>query len=158
MAREIPLTRGLVAIVDDDDYDRLTDHSWHAHKTKAGWYARSFAGYMHRLVVEAVSGEEVDHQNGNGLDNRRSNLRRCSHSLNVVNRTYARSVSPYRGVHQQRTRSGAPSRWVARVTLNGITHRKFGFLTAEEAARAYDAMAVHLHGPFAQLNFPEVVQ
>lgn len=158
MTQRIELTGGHVAMVDNDDFAWLSTAKWYATECNGHIYARSWWRgenvYMHRLILGAGPGQEVDHDNGVKLDNRRANLRLCTHSLNIVNRAYERSVSPYRGVYQQRSRRGTPGRWVARVTLAGKTHRSGGHLTPEAAAHAYDVMARAHHSEFARLNFP----
>src|ERR1035437_8429020 len=98
MTREIPLTMGQVALVDDEDYDWLMSQGkWHALKRTHGtaYYAmravrKPGGGYshqcMHRILMDAPKGIEVDHINGNGIDNRRANLRTATHLQNSSNK------------------------------------------------------------------------
>lgn len=93
--REIQLTKGYVAIVDDDDYEYLSQFRWFALETRndrvyatrhtpRNKYTRSTI-YMHREITNALRGIHVDHWNGNTLDNRKLNLRLCTHSQNMCN-------------------------------------------------------------------------
>ena len=159
MTREIPLTRGYVALVDDDDFALVGAVKWHALVTRSGRvYAkrsvRAPDGYrdvlMHRVLMGATPGVEVDHIEGVGLDNRRANLRLASHQQNLCNRTHpTRSRSGYRGVAPHRD-----GRWRAYVNAHGRQHAVGVFSSAEEAARARDAAAIRLSGEFATRNFP----
>lgn len=149
----VPLTEGYVAIIDTVDCDRVAQYTWCAQSDTHRVYARARVNgafvRLHRFILYAPPGVDVDHINGNGLDNRRSNLRVCSHSQNMSNRARPSSNSSgYKGV----SREG--SRWRAYVTTDG--HRMYlgTFDRPEDAARAYDNAASRLHGEFSQLNFP----
>lgn len=156
MTVTIPLSRGQVAIVDDMDA-RLAAHSWSAHPCNRGtggfYAARSERGttvYMHRVILGAPKGLLVDHINGDGLDNRRANLRLATHSQNLMNRTTT-SSSGFRGVEA----TGRIKRpWVAIINEGPVAIRIGVFETVEEAARAYDREAAARFGEFAKLNFP----
>lgn len=91
----IPLTKGKHAMVDDRDHKRLSKHKWSACFSGWGYYAvRMEAGrriYMHREIMKTPKGKETDHLNGDGLDNRRKNLRVCTRSENGSNRPYLAS-------------------------------------------------------------------
>jgi hypothetical protein len=102
---------------------------------------------MHRLLLSVES--EIDHANGNGLDNRRCNIRPATRSLNLANRASPGSRSGFRGVTPANQKNG---RWVARIKINGKTHFLGTFDTPEEAARAYDARARLAFGDFARTN------
>lgn len=88
--RVIPLTKGQLAVVDDEDYARLSKHKWSASFNGWGYYAvRVKDGkriYMHREIMRTPKGKETDHRNGNGIDNRKKNLRICTRSENGANR------------------------------------------------------------------------
>ena len=148
----VDLTNGGFALVDDDDLDLLDGVSWRHVREGLSIYA--IAGRrlrMHRLILDAPDGVMVDHRNGNGLDNRRSNLRLCTNSQNQANRQKRSSGSaPYRGVtwHKQ------AGKWQAAVKVGGKNLYLGLFHSAEAAGRAYDAMALEHFGEFAVLNFP----
>jgi hypothetical protein len=108
--------------------------------------------YLHRLIVEAPSGSDVDHINGDGLDNRRCNLRVTDRSQNMANQRRPAGTSGYRGVRQ--SNGGRCKPWTAILTVNGQAIRSCGHPTAEAAARARDAMALEHFGEHAVLNFP----
>lgn len=149
---QVALTRGMVAIIDDADIALVAESSWSASAAKQTFYAkakikgRTYS--MHRIVLDAKPGEIVDHINGNGLDNRRANLRIVSASLNAANCRRRISRTGFRGVEP----SGAL--FVARYSLRGQRHKVGPFDSAEAAARAYDAAMLASHGSGVPLNFP----
>lgn len=161
MTREIPLSKGLVALVDDADYDYIVAAGpWHAAgRPEQGLYAvhtqyvppDTFrAIYMHKLLVQGAM--RVDHINRNRLDNRRSNLRPATDSQNSSNRRQrSDSNQPYKGIRRDK------NAWVATITARGETRHLGTFPTPEEAACSYDAAARDLHGEFAAVNFPEEI-
>lgn len=163
--REIPLTQGRVALVDEADLPLVCGVKWQAHNSRNDpggecWYAAGFIGhshatrlrvYMHRLILGVPRGQEVDHRNGNGLDNRRENLRVCSRGQNAKNLgKIAAATSRFRGVSWSHDRR----EWRAAIAANRRRYFLGTFSSEPEAARAYDAAAIRLHGPFARLNFP----
>ncbi len=159
--KTIELTQGQVAIVDDTDWAELSVHKWCAH-----WYVRGHAFYaahgalivngkktptqMHRIIMGAQKGQQVDHINHNTLDNRRENLRLCTHTENQHNqkpRTGGSSI--YKGVCLYKD----SNKWGARIQINGQSHWLGVFSDEHVAALAYDAAARKLHGDYAYLNF-----
>lgn len=157
MAIQIPLTRGQFALIDEADLPLVEGIKWHAHpcqRRTGGFYAagrkwRNGTIYMHRLLL-GVSGREilVDHVNGDGLDNRGHNIRRATRSQNLINRLTPNPTG-FRGVHV--TRSG---KWRARIMIHGKIVCSGTLDAADEAAAAYDELALLYHGDFAVLNFP----
>lgn len=152
--KEIPLTRGMVAIVDDDDFERINKHKWYAckkGKQSIRWYARrnSRAVYMHNEIMTPPHGMEIDHINGNTLDNRKSNLRpvtRYQNSLNTAVRSD--SVTGVKGVgwHSRR------QQYRARITVNGNKMNLGWFNSLVDAITARkDAEQKH-HGDFRRKN------
>jgi hypothetical protein len=134
MESEIVLTQGKVAIIDDEDFGRLSDNKWHAAKNRNIWYARtSISGRivpMHRLILNYSGEYPIDHINGDGLDNRKSNIRICSHSENQRNRhVFRNKSSSYRGVYLQKKCGN----WIAMITVMG-TRKYLGSFDSEEAA------------------------
>src|SRR5262245_21340644 len=91
----------MVALVDDEDYDELIKYKWHAVFTGRKWYA-SRRIMMHNVIMKADDGQIIDHQNGNGLDCQRHNLRKATHSQNAANRASI-NVTGYRGVQPDST-------------------------------------------------------
>lgn len=159
----VVLTRDMVALIDLEDADLVSRHLWHAYRNRGGtWYARTNTPWgsrpasirMHRLIMGLGSGRDVhvDHIDGCGLNNRKSNLRPASPSENMMNRGPTKTVrSGFNGVHPH-NQSG---KWQAQIK-SGTLRRSLGlFSDPAEAASAYDAAAVELHGEFAVLNFPE---
>lgn len=148
--REIQLTQGLVALVDAADFDWLNQTKWYANRSGHTAYARcAVTGrMMHRLIIAAPVGAQVDHRDHNGLNNTRGNLRLCNATLNQANRRYAPSASGFRGVEMR------GSKYRVSIKKDGDRLTFGRFLTAEDAARAYDSIALEKFGEFALLNFP----
>lgn len=154
MAKEIMLTRGAVAIVDDADYDKLTQYSWCVNAQ--GYAVRGYRQNgvihqerMHRAVVgDACVGFEVDHINGNRLDNRRSNLRIATRAQNAANISTVPHSSKYRGVRKAKGRKV----WTARICVNRKEVHLGQYKKEIDAAKAYNKAAIKYFGDFARLN------
>lgn len=152
--RIIKLTQGKVALVDDADYEKVSPYKWWVfHATATLWYARAWINgkrvYMHRLLLSPPSGLVTDHINGDGLDNRRSNLRAVTQRKNKQNRGACRnSTSHFRGVSWSKW----AKKWVAQIKVDGVSHNLGGYDDEEEAVAAYDAGAKRLLGPEAWVN------
>jgi len=147
--RLIPLTRGLAAVVDEADFDMLSGMSWQAHirRDGRGHYAVSSGRRMHRLIMQAPAHMIVDHINGDGLDNRRCNLRIGTQSLNGVNRKttpglYLRGARPKKGL------------WQAYIKTGGKQKSLGYFATEHEAHAAYLREAHQRYGDWMPLSEP----
>ena len=157
----INLSNGMSCLIDAEDFARLSRICWTAnvlrtssgreHVHAYGWVKeRKRSVLMHRLIMDAPRGVEVDHINGDSLDNRKSNLRFANRSQNSANRKVVKAASGYKGVF--RATNGKP--FIVKVWVGGIDHYIGRFACPVEAARAYDAAAVRHFGSFAALNFP----
>jgi hypothetical protein len=159
--RRIYLGEGLWTIVSVADYYRFGCLKWSIEGQDGKFYAirgkridknNVIKSRLHREIMEAPKGLLVDHRNGNGLDNRRSNLRIATHGENIQNRRKKRSAtSRYIGVSFE-DRSG---KWRARVMYKGKRVWLGRFDSEIDAGKAYDAAANKYYGEFARLNFPE---
>ena len=147
--KKIPLTQGKYALVDDQDYDRLVaEGSWHFDRY-AKRVNKRVVTYMHRVVMGSPVDEQVDHINGDKLDNRRCNLRVCTCSENLANRHVSRNK--YRGVSWDKRRG----KWKAVLGFHYSRIDIGRFDTQEEAAEAYNLVARQLFGEYARLNAVE---
>lgn len=151
--KEIPLTRGKVALVDLDDLEMVSGNKWCAMKGRNGaYYATSKDSIlMHRHILGLSRGDRrvVDHVNGDGLDNRRANLRVCESKENLRNTGRSkRNKSGFKGVYFDKHRG----RWAAAICINNKRIALGRFDSASEAALAYDQAAVAHHGEFAWTN------
>lgn len=156
--RSLTLTKGYIAIIDEDDFERLNQWSWHAFDNGKKIYgARGFKRrregicrtiYLHRFILNAPDGTMVDHINGDTLDCRKANLRLATASQNQANSRRA-GRSGFKGV-----RSAGRKSWQVIITVNGLAICRGRFKSPDEAARAYDQLAIEHFGEFACLNFP----
>lgn len=150
----VSLSKDAFAIINVEDIDLVSRWTWHLHSAGYATAKRLIDGtvvtvYMHRLICPVPPSLEVDHANGNRLDNRRVNLRPATISLQRANQvSRPGSRSRYRGVTAT---SGKAHPWLARLgrTSLGV------YATEEEAARAVDVELRHVYGEYARLNFPE---
>ncbi len=151
----IPLTQGKFAIVDAADYESLSKHKWCAWtpdgktfyaKRGGAINGKEFTEFMHVVVFGS---KNVDHKDGNGLNNRRLNLRQCTKSQNGANRGLpSNNRSGFKGVYWFK-----PMRtWKARLTCQRKEHHLGYFKNPSDAARAYDACAILFFGEFAKTN------
>lgn len=164
--KEIPLTRGKVALVDDEDFDRVSQFKWSAYENCGLWYATRRAKVseresgaiatqnisLHRYILNPPSDVLVDHRNGNGLDCQKDNMRLATHTQNTQNqqRLHKTNKSGYRGAYVLR------GKWRASIRVNHKFIWLGTFKNGEEAARAYDAAAIKYRGEFASPNFKAI--
>lgn len=156
----IPLTRGLSAVVDDVDEQLVIPFSWYAHLAGRTAYARrwfrnpdpdgrSGCRSMHSLLT---GWDYVDHINGDGLDNRRSNLRRATLQQNQQNHPSRGGTSRFKGVHW----SAKGKCWRAQIRIGGRARDLGGFDSELDAALTYDAAARKVYGEYGRYNIPLV--
>lgn len=155
----VPLSRGYVALVDASDYPQvIAAGPWHARPRGLTVYAqrhtfltdgRRTTQQMHNFITGAIG---IDHRNGDGLDNRRANLRATTQAQNCANtRLRSNNKSGFKGVSWKKS-GGA---WVAQIRRDGKSYHLGLFSDREEAARAYDAAAIEFFGEYARINFPK---
>ncbi len=162
---EIPLTRGMIAIVDKEDHARVMALNWYAYKGYSKWYAgrsvtikgerRQKLITMHNFIFgEVPKGMMVDHINGDSLDNRKCNLRLATRSQNRGNarktvQIFGRPTSSkYKGVCWSKTEK----KWQVQMKINNKSHRIGLFSDEIKAAEAYNKAAIAHFGEFALLN------
>lgn len=167
--KEIVLTKGCVAQVDDDLFDWLNQWKWSIVENDGHFYAargemrngKLVSVKMHREIMDAPNGLEVDHRNGNGLDNTRENLRLCTRTENARNKRSARgSSSMYLGVcvcHELKWNNPKypRTRYRAAIRVGGKLINLGSFNNEVDAAEARDLGSLKYFGEFAKLNFPD---
>lgn len=159
--REIILTQGKTALVDDTDFEQVSKHKWFCHHIGGNFYAermipksensgkRTYQS-MHQFLFP--SSLQIDHEDGNGLNNQRYNLRDASNPQNGANRKKQKStVSKFKGVSWENPREC----WRAELTVEGCRVFLGRYESEEDAAHVYDYAAKINFGEFARLNFPE---
>lgn len=155
--KEILLQKGIVALVDDGDYEYLNQFKWHSIRKKE--YTRYVIRHlwrngkrttttMHQDILNPPFGMVSDHINGNGLDNQRGNLRVCMASNNCMNRKPQNGSSSYKGVSLH-TKGG---KWAARIKTKGKIYNLGHFESEIEAAIVYNNAAKKMFGEFARFN------
>jgi len=159
MVKEIELSQGMVALVDDADFEELASHKWYVSRIRRTYYAKrnepKVGGgqrtiLMHRVILNAPPGMQVDHINGDGLNNRRYNLRLATNRQNGASRKHKQlgTSSSFLGVYWQK----CAGKWRSEIKANG-TQKHIGYFDSEiDAAFAYNEAALELHGKFASIN------
>lgn len=158
--RQIALSKGMVAIVDDDDYEELSKYKWHILDNKSGYAARNSLPHetfgprrhhilMHRAVNKTPDGMHTDHINGNKLDNRKENLRTVTQNENAKNRKKnAKGTSKYKGVYWHKQHR----KWYAQISVNKKTVFLGLFRDEHSAHEAYEQAALRLFGQYKREN------
>ncbi len=155
----IPLTQGKFAIVDDEDYERLSQWKWQVRRLTYGGFAAVRTRqstekdgpqsiHMSRVITKAPAGLVVDHINHDTLDNRKCNLRICTTSQNAYNRKPYGASSKYKGVSMPLN----SKKWMARISIKGKQHILGTFETEESAAEAYKVAAKEFHGEYCYIE------
>lgn len=158
--KEIQLTQGKVAIVDDEDFEELSKYKWWVCNYRYASTIIKIEGKskfisMHRFILKLEDNPNfVDHINGNGMDNRKENLRLCSNSQNKMNakKRSDHKNSKYKGVSFSKDPKRKKSPWRVKITLNKKVVFSRYFSTELQAAKAYNEAAIKYFGEFAKLN------
>ncbi len=160
--RKIELTQGQFAVIDDDDYDRISSHKWYAKKNnvkcKVVYYAATNITIlgkrttirMHQFILgSSPNGKEIDHADGNTLNNQKHNLRFCTRTQNLYNAI----GSPYSATkHKGITFNNKSNMYRVRISINGKSTHIGCFKKIEDAICVYNNAALKYHGEFARLN------
>lgn len=151
--KKIPLTKGLITLVDDEDYDFLSQWKWCAHSSGYAVRSEICEGkcktiWMHRIIMNTPEGMKTDHKDGNRINNQKSNLRHCTTSQNGANRQSQKASSIYKGVSWNKK----IKRWKSAIKINGNVHFLGWFKNEIGAALAYNNSAKKFFGEFAKLN------
>jgi hypothetical protein len=152
--KEILLTQNHVVIIDNDDYEKIKKYKWRLHRAMSNLkYAIATINnkpiLMHRFLLGLDPKLHTDHINGNSLDNRKKNLRICTHAENMRNRKKSKNnTSGFKGVWWAKDKK----RWKAEIYKNGKKIHLGSYKDILGAARAYNKGALKYHGEFARLN------
>lgn len=153
---EIPLTQGKIAIIDDEDYNSVSKYNWQVRKSYNVWYALRSSHtpirktiFLHRFLLHPKSNERCDHINGDGLDNRRINLRIATFAQNQMNRRKNPGFSSrFKGVMWNKQHN----KWMTQIKINKKQIHLGYFSDEVEAAKAYNVAALEHFGEYARLN------
>jgi hypothetical protein len=149
--KEIKLTNGMAAAVDDEDFERANQYKWNLCATPTACF-NGTSIQMANFVLGLPKSQRVDHINVNPLDNRKCNLRPCTAAQNTYNRKP--NGKAFKGGNKKYDKDGN-LHYYSMCNGGGYTWTLDGFETQDEAIRVYDSMAIQLQGEFAYLNFPE---
>lgn len=158
MVKIITTTKGYKIRVDEEDFKIISGYKWTVAKDKNNLYAVTYffenkkqkSVRMHRLIMGVLDSRNfIDHKDGDGLNNSRSNLRVCDNSQNMANRVSCKnSSSKFKGVSW----SKKSRKWQSTIRKNGKLYSLGYFENEIEAALAYNKAAIEKHGEFAKLN------
>jgi len=154
---------GQEILVDDEDYDSTVKYRWKVKQSGNTCYAVRNSNKkeirLHRVIANAKKGEIVDHIDGNGLNNQKSNLRICTQAQNQFNRKKVLGKSKYKGVYNWHSKNKNPkSYWVAHIRKDGEMYSLGCFRDQEQAAIAYDQAASILFKDFATINISDSLE
>lgn len=155
--------KGSCALIDRDDLEKISKYRWVARASKERTYVQHIinrkdgkyhALHLHRLIMDAPSNMMVDHINGNGLDNRKCDLRVCTHAQNQRNGNKKRkNGTKYKGISLHKSQYNGPQRWEAFISFNGKKIHAGIFLKEEDAATAYNITALRYFREYSKLNY-----
>jgi hypothetical protein len=152
--KEITLTQGKIALIDNEDFEKVSKFKWNANFQHTDWYARSWKNGKRLLMHRFIMGIEdsnilVDHRNHNTLDNQKTNLRIATKAQNCRNKKHRNNTrSIYSGVSWHK----ASNKWIAKICVN-YKNIHLGIFDIEgDAAIAYNMAAIQHFGEFANLN------
>lgn len=159
--KQIPLSQGKFALVDDEDYEYLNQWKWYAwkhykHKTfyavrniRLGNNTRTTI-FMHRVILGLTDSKiQGEHRDNEGLNNLRSNIRPCTNSQNQMNRgVILNTTSGFKGVSWSRERN----KWISQISISGKQKNLGRFTSKIEAAEKYNEAAIKYYGEFSKLN------
>ena len=159
--KEIKLTQGQVALVDDDMFEELNQFKWYAARNWKTYYAVRCCMRktirMHMVILPPIVGFKTDHADRNGLNNQRSNLRYATHGQNRANSKREKQANDYIGITENKGRKNKKhiitKKWRAQIEKDGKHYGLGYYVTPIEAALAYDQKARELFGEFANTNF-----
>ena len=152
--KEIELTQGFIALVDDKDFEKLSKYKWYYNQGYACRGININKGkrtklLMHKIINKTPKGYHTDHINGNMLDNRKENLRTCTASENIMNSKVSKNNKVgYKGVYWRKD----INRWRAKIVFNRKNIHIGHFDNPHDAAKAYNRKATELFGEYAKLN------
>ncbi|MCP4610505.1 MAG: hypothetical protein GY845_17490 [Planctomycetes bacterium] len=151
-AAKLHVGRNKIAIVDLDMLPLLSPYKWNYNgiRNGKGYASTKIDGTdvrMHQLIMGVIKGKEIDHINGNSLDNRRENLRHCTHGVNLQNKA-GWGYSKYKGVSRYK------NKFQAHIMKEGKSYHLGTFNNDVDAAKAYDKKARELYGKDAYINYP----
>lgn len=156
--KELKISKGYFALVDDEDYEFLSNFKWSANVQRHTVYAKKSAYrkknmltsntneiMLHRMILKPKNGEVVDHIDGNGLNNQKVNLRLCKQSENLRNKKhYKNNSSGVKGVYFNKQ----ANKWIAQIGFNKKMIYLGSFINKHEAAQAYKEKSQKLFGEF----------
>ena len=156
--KEIPLNKGFIALVDDEDFSDLIQYRWWAVKGRYTYYASRRLGCntntkidMHRHIMKPGLQDKIDHKDGNGLNCQKENMRVCTNQQNCLNRKPDKECrSSFKGVRPSSLNENP--RWRADISFNGHHYYLGSYDLEKDAALAYNQKAMELCGEFARLN------
>lgn len=157
---KIPLTQGKFALIDGEDYCLVSQYKWFAHVSGRTWYAETHPKRnskvikMHQLLMGIIPGIEIDHKDGNGLNNQRYNLRRCTHAQNLCNKKKYKHHDGHKtaSIHKGLSWDKKLKKWYSRIQINSKRIYLGHFISEIEAAEAYNKAALEKFGEFANFN------